>query len=222
VQAQRSQTKASKKSSDGPKPTQLAWYGPCWKSFLEDAKGECRAQHALENPFPALVNDLPASVTEVLLSVLVEWDADGKLFEPGKHLFVLDPIRFHIAIQGSGQGKSLTWPDWYVNVLCSHRGLADTLGFILQLYDDLATWRSDLKKTAISIAPLSYSLIPPVHSVPPQERATWVEGAAAGLIAGSLFLRFGVDEMVNKPVPIATILTRSSGENEELCSSCPS
>ncbi|KAG2738820.1 hypothetical protein P692DRAFT_20882270 [Suillus brevipes Sb2] len=49
---QRSKPKRSRKL-DGPKPTQLAWYGPRWKCFLEDAKGECRAQHALENPFPA-------------------------------------------------------------------------------------------------------------------------------------------------------------------------
>ncbi|KAG1799627.1 hypothetical protein EV424DRAFT_1545921 [Suillus variegatus] len=62
------------------------------------------------------------------------------------------------------------------------------------LYDDLSTWRSDLKKTAISIAPLSYSLIPPLL-VPAQERAAWIEHAAAGLIKESLFLRFGVDEM---------------------------
>ncbi|KAG1883385.1 hypothetical protein F4604DRAFT_1920586 [Suillus subluteus] len=60
---------------DGPRPTQLAWYGPRWKCFLEDAKGECRAQHALENPFPALVADLPSS--------------DGKQFEAGEHLFPL-------------------------------------------------------------------------------------------------------------------------------------
>ncbi|KAG2743723.1 hypothetical protein P692DRAFT_20745308, partial [Suillus brevipes Sb2] len=61
------------------------------------------------------------------------------------------------------------------------------------LYDDLSTWRSDLKKTAISIAPLSYSLLPP-PSVPPQQRATWVENAAKNLLQGGLYLRFGIDE----------------------------
>ncbi|KAG1797808.1 uncharacterized protein HD556DRAFT_1440769 [Suillus plorans] len=77
-----SKAKRSKKL-DRPKPTQPAWYGPQWKCFLEDAKGECRVQHALENPFPALVSDLPSSVCEVLVSVLVAWDQDGKQFEAG-------------------------------------------------------------------------------------------------------------------------------------------
>ncbi|KAG1906230.1 uncharacterized protein F5891DRAFT_556510 [Suillus fuscotomentosus] len=61
------------------------------------------------------------------------------------------------------------------------------------LYDNLSTWRSDLKKTAISIAPLSYSLFPP-SSVPPQQRATWIESAAGDLLKGGSFLRFGTDE----------------------------
>ncbi|KAG1899743.1 uncharacterized protein F5891DRAFT_1189553 [Suillus fuscotomentosus] len=118
-----------------PKPTQLAWYGPQWKCFLEDAKGECCVQHALENPFPALVADLPLSVSEVLVSVLVTWDQDGKQFE------------------------AEIWPQQKSNMA-------------RLLYDDLATWRSDLKKSAMSLAPQSYSLIPP-PSVPIPERAEW-------------------------------------------------
>jgi hypothetical protein len=74
----------AKCSPDGPRPTQLTFYPIRWKSFLEDAKGACRAQHALENPFPAFIKDSPGSVTEALLAVLVQWDAAGKQFEPGK------------------------------------------------------------------------------------------------------------------------------------------
>lgn len=74
----------AKRSSDGPRPTQLTFYPTRWKNFLEDAKGACRAQHALENPFPTLIKDSPGSVTEALLAVLVQWDAAGKQFEPGK------------------------------------------------------------------------------------------------------------------------------------------
>ncbi|KAG2134506.1 hypothetical protein DEU56DRAFT_950142 [Suillus clintonianus] len=151
----RSRTKRSRKL-DGPRPTQLAWYGPRWKCFLEDAKGECRAQHALENAFPALVADLPSSVSEVLVSVLIAWDQDGKQFEAG------------------------IWPQQKSNMA-------------RLLYDDLATWRSDLKKSAASLAPQLYSLIPP-PSVPIHEHAKWIEHAAAALIKGSLFLHFGLDE----------------------------
>ncbi|KAG2131344.1 hypothetical protein DEU56DRAFT_757596 [Suillus clintonianus] len=64
-------------------PTQLAWYGPRWKCFLEDAEGECCVQRAVENPFPALVKDLPSPVCEILVSVLVVWDQDEKQFEAG-------------------------------------------------------------------------------------------------------------------------------------------
>ncbi|KAG1904220.1 uncharacterized protein F5891DRAFT_1184412 [Suillus fuscotomentosus] len=139
----RSKTKRSKKPSDGPKPTQLAWYGPQWKSFLKDAKGECYAQHALENPFPALAADLPSSVCKVLISVLVAWDQDGKQFEAG------------------------IWPQQKSNMA--------------------------RLKSAASLAPQSYLLILP-PSIPFQEHAEWVEHAAAALLEGSLFLRFGLDE----------------------------
>ncbi|KAG1734363.1 hypothetical protein EDD22DRAFT_852522 [Suillus occidentalis] len=158
---QPSRAKRSKASGSGPTPDQLSWYGPRWKRFLEDAKAECRLQHALENPFPALVKNLPGSITEVLIATLVMWDRNGEQFEAG------------------------VWPEQKINM---------SRLSVLKLYDDLSTWRSDLKKTAISIAPLSYSLIPPL-SVPTQERAAWIEHAAAGLIKESLFLRFGVDEM---------------------------
>ncbi|KAG1771585.1 hypothetical protein EV702DRAFT_1048936 [Suillus placidus] len=124
----------TKQSDDGPKPTLLAWYGPRWKSFLEHTKGECRVEHTLEDPFPTFVDDLPRSVTEVLIATLVAWDKEGKHFE------------------------------------------------------------AELKKTAIGLAPLVYSLIPPA-SVPPQERATWVKSAVSQLLAESKFLRFGLDEL---------------------------
>ncbi|KAG1836787.1 hypothetical protein DFJ58DRAFT_846771 [Suillus subalutaceus] len=74
----------SAKGRHGPKPTQLSFYPAHWKNFLEDAKGACCAQHALENLFPALVKDSPGSVAEALLAVLVQWDEAGKQFEPGK------------------------------------------------------------------------------------------------------------------------------------------
>ncbi|KAG1892891.1 uncharacterized protein F5891DRAFT_986337 [Suillus fuscotomentosus] len=152
--------KKSRSSRGGPTPDQLSWYGPRWKSFLEDAKVECRAQHALENPFLTLVKNLPGTITEVLIAVLVVWDTNGKQFEAG------------------------VWPEHKFNM---------TRLSVLKLYDDLSTWRSDLKKTAISIAPVSYSLIPPL-SVPVQERAAWVEHTAAELIKEAFFLRFGVDD----------------------------
>ncbi|KAG2131046.1 hypothetical protein DEU56DRAFT_757673 [Suillus clintonianus] len=153
-----SRIRRSDEPKDGPKPTQLAWYGPRWKTFLEDAKGECRTEHALENPFPTLVQDLPV----VLVVVLVAWDQDGKQFEAG------------------------IWPEQKPNMA-------------RLLYDDLATWRSDLKKCAISIAPIQYSLIPP-PSIPAQQHAGWIETAAVALLANSLFLRHGVDNMEYGPI----------------------
>ncbi|KAG0692726.1 hypothetical protein DFH29DRAFT_1008206 [Suillus ampliporus] len=69
-------TKASKDLGDGPKSTQLAWYGPHWKHFLEKAKEECSTLHAPENAFPKLVPDLSTTVIESLSASLVEWLKD--------------------------------------------------------------------------------------------------------------------------------------------------
>ncbi|KAG1893127.1 uncharacterized protein F5891DRAFT_1196859 [Suillus fuscotomentosus] len=61
------------------------------------------------------------------------------------------------------------------------------------LYDDLATWHSDLKKIAIAITPSAYNLVPPA-TIPIQERTAWVENAATDLLDDLMFLCDGVDE----------------------------
>ncbi|KAG1753546.1 uncharacterized protein EDB91DRAFT_1077292 [Suillus paluster] len=61
------------------------------------------------------------------------------------------------------------------------------------LYEDLSTWRSELKKNVTVIASIMPGLVPP-SNIPPQERASWVEGAATELKVGSKFLRDGMDE----------------------------
>ncbi|KAG1823484.1 uncharacterized protein BJ212DRAFT_1296106 [Suillus subaureus] len=68
-------------SQSKAKLTQLGWYGTGWKGFLEDAKAECHAVHALENPFPSLTHDLTCSIMEVLLSVKLAWEQAGKQVE---------------------------------------------------------------------------------------------------------------------------------------------
>ena len=83
---------AKSKEVEGPNATQLGWYGPRWRSFLEDAKGGCRAQQALENPFPKLVDDLPVSITESLSASLIQWLKNGGQVEAGMLLF---PSRYH-------------------------------------------------------------------------------------------------------------------------------
>ncbi|KAG0693676.1 hypothetical protein DFH29DRAFT_1007045 [Suillus ampliporus] len=150
-------TKASKDLGDGPKSTQLAWYGPRWKHFLEEAKGECCALHALENAFLKLVPDLSTTVTESLSASLVEWLKDGN------------------------QVEADVWP--------AHKPDMARL-----LYDDLSTWRSDLKKIVIAITPSLYSLIPPAN-LPAQEHANWVEAAAANLLDKLAYLHDGKDEL---------------------------
>ncbi|KAG2133727.1 hypothetical protein DEU56DRAFT_950499 [Suillus clintonianus] len=148
---------SAKIAGEGPKATQLSWYGPRWKKFLEDTKGECRVEHAIEDPFPTFVDGLSGSVYEVLTASLVQWLESGQ------------------------QVEGDIWPD--------HKPDMAKL-----LFEDLSTWRSDLKKIAISIAPSMYDIIPPSH-IPPQERASWVQECAATLLEGSLFLRNGVDSL---------------------------
>ncbi|KAG2045818.1 hypothetical protein BDR06DRAFT_977932 [Suillus hirtellus] len=122
IKVEESETKATmakaprSKEPFEPKPTQLGWYPSRWKAFLEDAKGDCHTQHAIENAFPTLADDLPISVTEALTSSLVEWLEGSKQVEPG------------------------LWPNYKPNMA-------------KLLYEDLSTWRSDLKKTTVAIAP---------------------------------------------------------------------
>ncbi|KAG2157191.1 hypothetical protein DEU56DRAFT_905855 [Suillus clintonianus] len=147
---------AKSKVSEGSNATQLGWYGPRWKSFLEDAKVECRAQQALDNPFPKL-EDLPYTVTESLSVSLIQWLKNG------------------------GQVEADVWP--------AHKSDMSRL-----LYDDSATWCSDLKKITIAITPSVYSLVPPA-TIPVQERAAWVQNAAMDWLDDSLFLHDGVDKL---------------------------
>ncbi|KAG1856597.1 hypothetical protein C8R48DRAFT_775998 [Suillus tomentosus] len=64
---------SAKITGEGPKATQLGWYGPCWKRFLEETKGECRVQHAIENLFPTFVDGLSGTIPEILTASLVQW-----------------------------------------------------------------------------------------------------------------------------------------------------
>ncbi|KAG1737281.1 hypothetical protein EDB19DRAFT_1829570 [Suillus lakei] len=61
------------------------------------------------------------------------------------------------------------------------------------LYEDLSTWHSKLKKNVVMIASTMPGLVPP-SNIPPQECASWVEGAATELKVDSKFLRDGMDE----------------------------
>ncbi|KAI6006655.1 hypothetical protein F5J12DRAFT_782901 [Pisolithus orientalis] len=74
----------SKKAKDeGPLPSQLRFYKAVWKDCLKDTKQKCRAAHALSNPFPSKSHDLNLSITEALVTVIVEWNQHGVQFEDG-------------------------------------------------------------------------------------------------------------------------------------------
>ncbi|KAG1832791.1 hypothetical protein EV424DRAFT_1342292 [Suillus variegatus] len=182
------------KGRHGPKPTQLSFYPACWKNFLEDAKGVCHAQHALENPFPALVKDSLGSIAEALLAVLVQWDEAGKQFEPG-HMYLMQVPGYWPGHKPDMAKLISVSTPMSIHLSYVLAGLLSRFLFYtgIQLYEDLLIWRSELKKNVIVIASTIPGLVPP-SNIPPQERTLWVEGAAAGLKAGSKFLHDGVDE----------------------------
>ena len=66
-------------------PNQIGHYGPVWKNCLEEAKVECRAVHALSNPWPKLKMDVN-SLMDSLTTVVTLWTQRGVRFEPGKSL----------------------------------------------------------------------------------------------------------------------------------------
>ena len=68
--------------------------------------------------------------------------------------------------------------------------------FVFQLYEDMSTWRSELKKTATSVVPSLYKL-EPAPGVKCPDRVAFIQDAATTLLQQSLFLRDGVDENVS-------------------------
>ena len=64
---------------------------------------------------------------------------------------------------------------------------------MFQLYEDLSTWRSELKKAAISSTRLFY-MLEPAPGIECPDRVAFVQNVATTLLTQSLFLRDGVDE----------------------------
>jgi len=74
--------------------------------------------------------------------------------------------------------------------------IPDLTVFVFQLYEDMSTWCSELKKMATSTAPSLYQL-EPAPGVECPDRVTFVQDTATALLQQSLFLRDGVDENVS-------------------------
>ena len=66
-------------------------------------------------------------------------------------------------------------------------GISDFTVFIFQLYEDMSTWCSELKKMAISIVPSLYKL-EPAPGVKCRDQLMFVRDAATALLQQLLFL----------------------------------
>ena len=76
----------SRRTRDEPlPPNHLGHDGPVGKDCLEEAKVECRAVHALTNPWPKLKIDSD-SLADSLTTVVMEWTQRGVRVEPGEYL----------------------------------------------------------------------------------------------------------------------------------------
>ena len=64
----------------------------------------------------------------------------------------------------------------------------------VQLYEDLSTWRSEMKKTAISVASTLYKLEP--STLKSAQHVAYVQDTTASLLEHSMFLRDSLDENV--------------------------
>jgi hypothetical protein len=65
-----------------------------------------------------------------------------------------------------------------------------------QLYEDLSTWRSEIKKTAVIAAPRFYNLTP-APGTPCPDPNSFSQDAATELLRDSMFLRDGRDDNVS-------------------------
>ncbi|KIM56117.1 hypothetical protein SCLCIDRAFT_51974, partial [Scleroderma citrinum Foug A] len=62
------------------------------------------------------------------------------------------------------------------------------------LYEDMSTWRSEMKKTAIGVASAMYKLEPLELNIKPAQRVAHIQDAAATLVQQSMFPRDSLDE----------------------------
>ncbi|KAG0693457.1 hypothetical protein DFH29DRAFT_1007278 [Suillus ampliporus] len=109
---------------------------------------------------------------EALVSVLILWDQASKLFEPGQPFVFLRHVSHVI-------------PDIYP----LHKPDMARL-----LYDDLAMWRSDLKKSINILVPTVYHLVPPLNT--PASR-THCMGSNAALQSSWILRYFCAMEWTN-------------------------
>lgn len=156
--AQRSQTETvpktraprnSKKAKDAtPSAGSLAYYHPTWKDCLEDAKRECRASHALHNPFPSKARDLDISISESLVTVVVEWTNRGTAFAPGMYTF--DRLCFSRTHSDLALGY---WPEHKRDMAVVVRLSSTTSCSLIPISSSLATCRLGVQNSRRSPSP---------------------------------------------------------------------
>ena len=99
-----------KQKGQPAKPYQLSYYGPMWKDWLEEAKLECRVVHLLNDPFLSKSKNLHGSITEALVTVVVEHGNHGEWVEQGTCNHNL--LSLLMVLQVNGLRTKSIWQSW--------------------------------------------------------------------------------------------------------------
>ena len=81
-----------------------------WKDCLEEAKLECRVVHLLDDPFPLKSKNLHGSITEALVTVVVERGNRGEQAEQGTCNHNL--LSLLTVLQVNGLRTKSIWQSW--------------------------------------------------------------------------------------------------------------
>ncbi|KAG6377811.1 hypothetical protein JVT61DRAFT_14585 [Boletus reticuloceps] len=119
-------------------PTTLAFYPPLWQKLLDCAKARMRLYVTVENPFPVLATAIEGACQECLFEVLAYYEENDLEVEAGTSY-------------ASNHSVYLQSIDYYPQY---KRDMARLL------YNDISTYRCEIKKLVMQIVPIHYQLHP--------------------------------------------------------------
>ena len=168
------------KNAHSASPTQIGFYPPKWKDFLEECKVETRAYAAISDPWPHRRQLLNGFILDTINMTILKWKREEQLVEKGYYPKYKKAMGELVRIAN-------------IHALITH---------YFQLFDDLASWRGKIKKAASNAVRAHYDLFPPKDSnFSKAQTCNHVKLATSELIKKSAFAHGSKDEEVRTHSP---------------------
>ncbi|KAH7917133.1 hypothetical protein BV22DRAFT_1052658, partial [Leucogyrophana mollusca] len=154
-------------------PTKIGFYPSLWKDFIEKCKVDMRLHASTVDPFPTLPTAVDEVAVEILMTTLAMYKEQKRSLERD----IWPEHKMHMARMVSLQAYSAIATD-----------------DLTQLYDDLFTFRSELKKFIGPIVVANYPLFPNRPLASADEHKAFVRKAAKLELKQGKYLRGEPDE----------------------------